>query len=114
MDLNIVRHLVSFLKDRHDLVAYRAALDSLSAVGWVRGYGEPRERFAGRVAEWAPAFDTLTRAHVAAALRPTGATAEDLPLEVLYRTVARQVRVRVPWWRWLLGALNPISWMWSR
>ena len=28
--------------------------------------------------------------------------------------VGREIRKKVPFWRWLFGALNPVSWMWSR
>jgi hypothetical protein len=97
-------------------VAYRAALDTLSAVGLTRRRGETRERFASRVAEQVPAFEVLTRVNVGAALgaRAPLRPAEGQPLAALYRLAAGQVRQAVPWYRWALGALNPVSWWWSR
>ncbi|MCA9551495.1 MAG: transglutaminase domain-containing protein [Myxococcales bacterium] len=97
-------------------VSYRAALDTLASVGWVRGRGESRERFAGRVAERVPAFEALTRVNVGAALgaRAPLEAAQGVSLAALYRMTAGQVRGAVPWYRWLLGVLNPLSWWWSR
>lgn len=46
-------------------VAYRAALDRLAEVGYVRGEGETREAFGRRVAEELPSFATMTDWHVA-------------------------------------------------
>lgn len=92
--------------------AYRAALDRLSAVGLVRVHGETRERFAARAAALAPAFGPLTDDHLGEALgsrtRPETAPARTAVV------VGRQVRAGVPAWRWVLGVLNPVSWMWSR
>ncbi len=97
-------------------VAYRAALDRLSATGQFRRRGEPRERFAKRVVDRAPSFSPLTAAHVAVALgshRPLAA-AQGTALGALARRVGRELRRAVPIWRWILGLLNPVSWMWSR
>jgi hypothetical protein len=125
-------------KDKQPRIAYRAALDWLSMVGLNRTLGEPRERFARRVGDLAPSFGALTAANVGVALGSTeikaiiaapesardqgegGVRGDELlkpprtALPTLTRSVAREVRKRVPWWRWLVGALNPISWLWSR
>jgi protein-glutamine gamma-glutamyltransferase len=100
-------------------IAYRAALDRLSAIGMLRGRGEPRERFAKRVKTIAPSFDPLTSAHVGVALGSRDALRsymQEKPQALIELTsrVASEVRKGVPWWRWLLGVLNPISWVWSR
>lgn len=95
-------------------LAYRAALDALAEAGHSRARGEPREVFAGRVP--APTFVRLTAVHVAAALgskAPLGAAA-GLPLVDLAAATGREVRRAVPAWRWMLGALNPVAWLWSR
>ncbi len=95
-------------------VAYRAALDRLSAVGLARQRGESRERFAARAAAVAPSFGRLTAAHVGVALGSRAERAIPVPLPPLAAGVASEVRSKVPWWRWLLGAVNPVSWLWSR
>jgi protein-glutamine gamma-glutamyltransferase len=98
---------------RQPKIAYRAALDRLSAAGLFRVRGEPRERFAKRVLDRAPSFGPLTNAHVSVALgssRPP----EGGPLKKLAGSVGGEVRRNVPLWRWMLGLLNPVSWMWSR
>lgn len=102
---------------RLDGAAYRAAyvagLDRLSAVGIVRGRGESRERFAMRASRVAPSFRPLTAAHVARALgsRRTMGRAD---LTSLGDEIGVEVRRGVPAWRWVFGALNPVSWWWSR
>jgi hypothetical protein len=95
-------------------LTYRAALDRLSASGLFRTRGEPRERFARRVADVAPSFVPLTWALVASALRPAGPACPRGNLPSLARQVGGEVRRSVPLWRWLLGLSNPISWLWSR
>jgi transglutaminase-like putative cysteine protease len=104
---------------RQPIVAYRAALDRLSAAGYLREHGEPRERFAKRVKEFSPSFLALTNKHVAVAygsrdaLRSV-ASAEGHSLRSLASSVGGEVRKKVPLWRWLIGVLNPVSWLWSR
>lgn len=95
-------------------LAYRAALDRLSAVGVVRAYGESRERFAARAQEVAPTFVRLTSAHVGVAFGSVSARRLEEPLTPLAASVAKETRGKIPWWRWLLGLLNPISWLFSR
>lgn len=100
---------------RHQpLVAYRAALDRLAGVGLVRARGESRERFAGRASAVAPSFTPLTSVHVGAALGSKQVRDPAVKPVELTSGVAREVRRSVPLWRWILGALNPISWLWSR
>lgn len=97
-------------------VAYRAALDRLSASGLFRARGEPRERFAARVKERVPSLSPLTSARVAEVLgskRPASALGGERP-SALAAKVGAEVRRTVPIWRWILGLLNPVSWMWSR
>lgn len=107
---------VLFPGNKAPRLAYRAALDRLAMFGLVREHGEPRERFAQRVKDRVPSFLPLTQAHVGSAfgsrspLGPLdGARIERLPL-----LVGRELATVVPWWRRILGALNPLSWWWSR
>ncbi|MFN7973435.1 MAG: transglutaminase-like domain-containing protein [Acidobacteriota bacterium] len=94
-------------------VGYRAALDRLAEVGYSRRRGESRESLASRSGAIAPSFGPLTSWHLEGAL---GAPQVDPPdeLRVLDRRVAREVRGNVPAWRWILGLLNPVSWLWAR
>ena len=95
-------------------VAYRASLDRLSEVGLIRKRGETRERFARRLAEVTPGFSAQTDDHIAAAMSDPSQPAPvgDWPA---HRTTLRQdLRRTTPWWRRLLGLVNPISFFWSR
>ncbi len=101
---------------RRPMVAYRAALDRLSAVGLTRNHGEAREVFAKRVGEIAPSLEPLTAGlsgYVLGSVRPPEERA-GAPLDRLASTVGIEVRKAVPAWRWVLGMLNPLSWWWSR
>ncbi|MCK6550373.1 transglutaminase-like domain-containing protein [Myxococcota bacterium] len=105
--------------ERRARLAYRAALDRLSAVGFLRARGEPRERFAKRLQSETPSFVPLTATHVGVAFGSRDAlrsldTGASGSLTALARKVGTEARRAVPWWRWLLGLLNPISWWWSR
>ena len=103
-------------RSKHPRLAYRAALDRLSAIGALRRRGESRERFADRVGDYAPSFGPLTSVHLAAAFgsRSLSAERDVAALASLASGVGREVRDRVPRWRWVLGLLNPVSWLWSR
>jgi transglutaminase-like putative cysteine protease len=89
---------------------YRLALDRLSEVGRRRGFGEPPEVFAGRVEELAPSLRPLARAAVALKL---GSRKPDDPetARELSRQVRAELRGRVPWWRRVLGLLDPTTWV---
>ncbi len=93
-------------------VAYRAALDELAAAGWTRHHGETRERFAARVASLAPSFAPLTDVHLAAAYGSRRPPPQHLAVAAAH--VARELRRAQPGWRWALGLVNPVNWMWSR
>jgi transglutaminase-like putative cysteine protease len=94
-------------------VGFRAALDRLSDVGLRRSFGETREHFAERARTVAPSFPALTRGHLGAALG-SAAPPQAAELRRLTRDVSREIRGRVPAWRWLLGALNPVAFFFSR
>lgn len=104
---------------KQPIVAYRAALDRLSAAGILRAHGEPRERFAKRVGEVAPSFQPLTAKHVGVAFGSRDAlrsvaSVDGKSLAQLSGRVGSEIRKKVPLWRWAIGLLNPISWLWSR
>ena len=119
--------------DKLPRVAYRAALDQLSMMGFARKTGESRERFLGRVRSLCPSFETLTASHLGAAFGSRGATgaghlgrteaafskvvppAQHSPqLRDSYRSVGREIRRHVPWYRRALGILNPFSFLLSK
>ncbi|MBW2464340.1 MAG: hypothetical protein JRH11_22005, partial [Deltaproteobacteria bacterium] len=105
-----------FAGDGASRVVYRAALDSLSAVGVRREYGESREAFARRVEGLVPSFGPLTGGHVAArfgASTESGGVGATDP-RTLYRGVRRELRAAVPLRRRVLATLSPWTWLFSR
>ena len=94
-------------------VSYRAALDVLAEAGLRRDVGETREGFARRAALLAPTLGALTVIHSGAALG-TRATPPAPRTLALQQAVGAEVKARTPWWRRLLGLLNPLSFMGSR
>ncbi|MEL7370690.1 MAG: transglutaminase-like domain-containing protein, partial [Myxococcota bacterium] len=114
--VKIWRYAAPFVDRRRPKLAYRAALDRLSAVGWTRGHGEPRERFAARLKTEVPSLAPLTAGlsgYVFGSVEPPENLA-GAPLHALAQSVGHEVRQAVPTWRWLMGVLNPVSWWWSR
>ena len=91
----------------------RAALDGFADIGIVRARGETRERFAERMAHVSPTLAALTMAHLRAALGHPRADAPD-EVRTLYAKVRAEVRARTPLGKRLLGALNPIAWVFTR
>lgn len=105
--------------------AYRAALDRLAASGITRRHGESREAFARRYATRLPALQTLTDAHLAAALghhRPAGSAlaipGQDLDPQQAWqsqlRELDRQLNDTSPWWWRCLAIAHPFPWLISR
>ncbi len=90
----------------------RAAYDALSAAGWVRHSGESRERFAARIAQ--PHFESLTQARVATVMGSRREPTSLVALRLMLRSVRTHAKQSVPAWRYWLGVLNPVSWMWSK
>jgi len=94
-------------------VVYRAELDRLADVSIRRNFGETRERFAQRIANVSPSFTQLTEQHLAARFAREPGLDPDR-LRSLSRAVAQELRGGVSWWRRILGALTPWSWLLSR
>ena len=91
-------------------VAYRALLDRLAEVGVSRQFGETREEFARRVAEWCPEFAEPSAVHVREAL-----TGEPLTERLTWLGWIRQIDARIKVARRLdhrlMGYVHPLSWM---
>lgn len=94
-------------------VAYRAALDHLASAGLTRETGESRERFRTRVAASVPSFGPLTDAHLASAFG-SARSHDDADLRSAPRRVASELRRQRQGWKRMAGALNPVSWMFSK
>lgn len=96
--------------------AYRAALDTLTDAGFIRQYGESRERFAERISRISPAFRELTWMHLQTALgRPNSkefiARGEWLRLLGQMR---REIGEHTGLFRRFIGILHPASFLDSR
>lgn len=92
-------------------VAYRACLDRLSASGLSRHWGESRGKFAERVAVLAPSFVSVTDEHLAGKF---GGVSNRVRMQVAAKSFGRELSTHVPFWRRLLGAMHPVSFLSSR
>ncbi len=105
---------------RLPVAGYRLALDHLAEIGITRRFGETREAFARRAAPVAPSFAALTDLHLAAALGDPardGASREELS-RPRWREglvlVKREIRAGSSFFRRLVGALDPASFLRAR
>jgi hypothetical protein len=96
---------------RRPRLLYRATVDRLASAGIVRRRGESPEAFATRLGAQMPELRPLTAVHVA---RAFGGTAKETDLFGHARSVRAGLAKVVPWWRRLLGAINPYSWLLTR
>lgn len=98
------------------LRTFRAALDCLADVGVVRPFGDTRERFARDQGNRFEALAPLTEFRMREALGDPQNPSRPEGRELLkhYRNLARQIRRSTPFWRRLLGLLNPFSWLFVR
>jgi hypothetical protein len=94
--------------------AMRAALDALSDAGLRREPGESRERFADRLAAFAPSLRPLTMVHLRASLGPARPDEGAIPARAHLAAFRRELRTAIPWWRRALAALNPVGWWFTR
>ena len=108
------RSLVPYVGDTQSLprLQYRSLLDRLSEVSIYRNQGESREAFADRIANELPSFENVTDLHVAAAFGSS--TKQSDHLRSLAKNTQGERCRAYPLWKRLLGAINPISWWWSR
>ena len=114
--VRVFRRLRPLWTPEQVLPAYRAALDTLAAAGFVRRPGESRVRFARRVESWAPSTVVLTALLEGVVLgghalgrAPGGRSAAGLVGEL-----RSELGGRLPGWRRVLAALHPIPWFWAR
>ena len=103
-------------------LSYRATLDTLSAHGMRRRYGESRESFARRLSAMTPSFTTMTYSHLHKALGSQKGDlqneqivsvdmAQDIDWLALDRRIREEIRQHEPLWRRTLAVLNPVSWL---
>ncbi|MDH3202246.1 MAG: transglutaminase-like domain-containing protein [Myxococcales bacterium] len=93
-------------------VVYRAELDRIGEVSVLRAPGESRESFATRIRDQMPAFERLTRAHIASAFGRHEPDSSSLREDAL--DVRREIRQRFPAWKRFLGFITPWSWLRSK
>ena len=93
-------------------VVYRAELDRIGEVSVLRKRGESRESFAGRLRDRVPAFERLTRVHLASAFGLGQADARSLREDAA--AVRREIRESFPRWRRIVGVITPWSWLRSK
>lgn len=118
--IHLMAHF-SFGTKRVDRV-YRAALVSLAEIGIRRHYGETREEFASRWADQLPALQKLTQWHVRYHLGENEQThfisrmslPEAAECASHYSQFKSELSNCAPWWRRLLGIINPFAWLFVR
>lgn len=109
------------LPEKRYRLSYRATLDTLSALGIRRYYGESRESFARRISAMTPSFAGMTYAHLMRAMtaqesanKPAALLALDMAQEpdwlALDGQIRQELRQHIPWWRRAFAVLNPIAW----
>jgi hypothetical protein len=106
------RRLVpAFAADRSvPRLAFRAALDAISAHGLRRRRSETREAFARRAAQRCPALEGLTALHLAWALGSRKGPVPAAEGRLLLREVRRQLRAGAGPFQNLLAFLDPLAW----
>lgn len=100
-------------------LSYRATLDTLSAFGLRRRYGESREGFARRISDTSPSFSAMTYSHLLAALGTSPNTPDIITVDMakepdwlaLDKQIRQEVKQHTPWWKRIVAFFNPISWM---
>jgi transglutaminase-like putative cysteine protease len=91
-------------------VCYRASADRLGELGLARQFGETREEFAQRVADWSPEFLALSEAHVRQALSGVDSQS-NLAWLAFDAQLAARIRHLFPRRRRIIGRLNPFTWL---
>lgn len=92
-------------------VSYRAGLDRLEEAGRRRAFGQTREEFAQTLAGVCPSWQELTAVHLDSALGRSSLRAGRAECLKLYLATSREASGAGPWWRRLLGLLDPTSWV---
>lgn len=109
--------------------SYRAALDRLAAHGLVRQPGESRENFARRCQDRLPAFQEMTRAHLALAMGSRAAltvshttttaleqagSGERQQWRLWQEQLGEELKSSMPLWRRAVALIDPFAWLRSR
>lgn len=94
-------------------VVFRAVLDRLSDMGFVRYNGETRESFAMRMAETCPSLVPLTYMHLRCALG-NRESVSPVVFRKLHREASKEIRQKIKLWRRIAGWINPIGWFFTR
>lgn len=105
--------LIRRLRPTSPSARYRARLDRLAELGVRRRRGESPEAFARRVAETLPHLSLLTEAHLSHAFGGRTPTPPD-KLQSIDSALGDEIREAFTWPRRVLGALDPISWLFAR
>ncbi len=96
-------------------VTFISALDIMVEGGYIREFGETREDFAEKLKGISPSFLGLTAIHLGSFLGK--AEKRDIPknkILELYHKTYWEVSKKISPIKRLLGALNPISWLFSK
>lgn len=91
-------------------LSYRATLDLLADLGFVRGFGETREEFAERLKTLAPEFGELTSAHMRKAYYGVAESSRGW-WRGGHHKIAARLAGKVPFHRRAIGFLNPAAWL---
>ena len=105
-----------FEKDEAKVHAYYlSALDKAHDAGFRRGRGQGRLSFAEQQSGALPSLSALTQAHLSLVFGKPGQVKPDLAkLASDYQNFNRELSGASPLWRRILGALNPLSWIFTR
>lgn len=87
---------------------YLSALDRLGENGEIRRYGESREAFAKRLGEEYPSFQEITWIQLESVLGEELSISSE-KLQQLVKHLSSEIREKKPFWRRILGLLNPFS-----
>lgn len=96
---------------------YKASLTCLAEIGVRRRYGETREEFAERLHDKVPVLQELTQYYVRSDFGYTERFSTYLPLPddkdlaADYSALKKSLGNLAPWWRRLIGIINPFSWL---
>lgn len=101
--------------DKQYMLAYRAFLDRLAAVGIARHYGESRESFAARIESRIPSMTSATEAHLSSALNEKNQMQNNAESWIdLKASIETEINKSTKSWRRILGILNPFTWILTR
>ncbi|MBQ7502116.1 hypothetical protein IJT93_05295, partial [bacterium] len=96
---------------------YTASLTCLAEIGVRRRFGETREEFAERLHDKVPVLQELTQYYVRSDFGYTDQFSTYLPLPddkdlaADYSALKKSLGNLAPWWRRLIGIINPFSWL---